>query len=57
MISGTYYLKAEVAQILGKTEKTIYNWMKGGKVKYRKVGPLVFIEQEELKRLQAELKK
>ena len=55
MISGTFYTKTEVAQILGKDSKTIWRWLRGGKIQGQRVGNLVLIKEEEVKRLQQEL--
>ena len=51
MISGTFYTKGEVARTLGKDLTTIYRWLRSGKIRGRRVGNLVLIQEEEVRRL------
>ena len=55
MISGTFFTKGEVAKILGKGEVTIFRWLQKGKIRGQRVGNMVLISEDEVKRLQKDL--
>ena len=43
------YTPAEVAEMLGVSRQTVYNWMKSGKLKAHKLGGTIRINESDLK--------
>ena len=54
MIKGTFYTLSETAQLLGKNRRTIWMWLKEGKILGERVGNMVLIAEGEVKRLQCQ---
>lgn len=51
MISGTFYTLGETAKVLGKNRRTIWLWLQNGKIKGQRIGNLVLIPEEQVKKL------
>jgi excisionase family DNA binding protein len=45
-----YFTIDEVMEKIKVSRQTVYNWMNSGKLKYLKIGKLVRIKEEDLKR-------
>lgn len=50
-MENKYYTPAEIAEMFHVTRRTVYSWMKEGKLKAFKVGKGWMISQEELNRI------
>ena len=48
------YKPAEVAELLGVSRQTIYNWIRAGKLEAKKLGGVVRISREQLERFTGE---
>ena len=46
-----FYFLEEVAELLGVCRKTVYNWIKSGKIKTYKVGGTVLVEKKAVEAL------
>jgi excisionase family DNA binding protein len=51
MLDIKVYSLKEVSKILGVTERTLYNYVKAGKIKVRKIGGKWIMTEENLKKL------
>jgi len=52
ILDGERHLSVrEVAQLLGKDEETIRRWLRSGKLRGRKIGPLHFVTEAEVERM------
>lgn len=51
MLDIKVYSLKEVSKILGVTERTLYNYVKAGKIKVQKIGGKWIMTEENLKKL------
>ena len=56
MISGTFFTLDEVAKLVSRDRRTMTRWLTDGKMHGQRIGNVVFVSAEEVKRLKAELK-